>query len=76
MKKITIIGLGPGDFSLLTMAAWELMTGGRPLWLRTAKHPTAEEIKRRGIEFHSYDSFYYSCNFWFKFRFFDIKKFT
>lgn len=58
MKKITIIGLGPGDFSLLTMAAWELMTGGRPLWLRTAKHPTAEEIKRRGIEFHSYDSFY------------------
>lgn len=58
MGKITAVGMGPGDFRYLTIEAWELMQSDLPLILRTAKHPTAEEIKRRGISFSSYDNYY------------------
>ena len=58
MGKITVIGMGPGDFGYLTMESWELMTGTENLILRTEKHPTADELKKRGIRFSSYDDFY------------------
>lgn len=61
MGKITAVGMGPGDFRYLTMEAWELMQSGLPLILRTARHPAAEEIKKRGISFSSYDNFYESA---------------
>lgn len=58
MAQITVVGLGPGDFGLLTLAAWEAMQAASPLLLRTAIHPTAEELRRRGIAFTSYDARY------------------
>ena len=58
MGRITVIGLGPGDFGLMTMEAWELMQQADYLYLRTAVHPTVEEIVKRGISFDSYDSYY------------------
>ena len=58
MAKITVVGLGPGDFSLLTLAAWETLRGASRLILRTAVHPTVAELKRRGITFASYDRYY------------------
>ena len=58
MAKITVVGLGPGDFSLLTLAAWETLRGASRLILRTAVHPTVAELKRRGITFASYDGYY------------------
>lgn len=58
MAKITVVGLGPGDFSLLTLAAWETLRGASRLILRTAVHPTVAELKRRGILFVSYDGYY------------------
>ena len=58
MGRITVIGLGPGDFGLMTMEAWELMQQADHLYLRTAVHPTVEEIVKRGISFDSYDSYY------------------
>ena len=58
MAKITVVGLGPGDFSLLTLAAWETLRGASRLILRTAVHPTVAELKRRGITFVSYDGYY------------------
>ena len=58
MAKITVVGLGPGDFSLLTLAAWETLRGTSRLILRTAVHPTVAELKRRGIPFVSYDGYY------------------
>ncbi len=58
MAKITVVGLGPGDFSLLTLAAWETLRGASRLILRTAVHPTVAELKRRGIPFVSYDGYY------------------
>ena len=58
MGNIKIIGLGAGDFSLLTLETWEIIQKARNLILRTAVHPTAEELKRRGVQFSSYDEFY------------------
>ena len=58
MGKITVAGLGPGDFGLITMEAWETMRTAPVLILRTAKHPTVAELRRRGVKFSSYDALY------------------
>lgn len=56
--KITVIGLGPGDFGLMTMECWEVMQKADNLFFRTAIHPTVAEIEKRGVKFQSYDSYY------------------
>lgn len=56
--KITVIGLGPGDFGLLTMECWDIMQKAENLFFRTAIHPTVAEIQKRGVKFQSYDSYY------------------
>ncbi len=58
MGNITVTGLGPGDFGLITMESWELMQGAEHLYLRTEIHPTVAELKKRGIKYSSYDGFY------------------
>ena len=58
MGKITIVGLGPGAFGLITVETLELLKSAKPLILRTAKHPTVSEMMARGIEFTSYDHVY------------------
>ncbi|MBQ1855362.1 MAG: nucleoside triphosphate pyrophosphohydrolase [Anaerovibrio sp.] len=58
MGSITVIGLGPGDFGLITIDSWERMKNAQHLYFRTEKHPTVPMIKERGITFTSYDSFY------------------
>lgn len=58
MGKITIVGLGPGAFGLITVETLEMLKSAKPLILRTAKHPTVSEIRARGIEFASYDYVY------------------
>lgn len=37
---ITIIGLGPGDPSLLTRRAWDVLSEAAEIYARTARHPT------------------------------------
>lgn len=58
MGKITVAGLGPGGFGLISLEAWELMRNAGTLLLRTAKHPTVDELRRRGVGFVSYDELY------------------
>ena len=41
---IDIVGLGPGSPGLLTKHAEELLHGGRPVVLRTRRHPTVEAL--------------------------------
>lgn len=55
---LTVVGLGPGNFNLLTLESYELIRTAKNLRLRTAIHPTVEELKKRGIKFASYDEFY------------------
>ncbi|VBB06378.1 tetrapyrrole methylase [Lucifera butyrica] len=58
MGEITILGLGPGSFGLLTVEALDKLQQAEPLLLRTAKHPTVKELVKRGIRFESYDQVY------------------
>ncbi|CUH96481.1 hypothetical protein P22_2571 [Propionispora sp. 2/2-37] len=58
MGDITIIGLGPGPFGLLTVETLEKLKGAARVLLRTAKHPTVDELALRGIRFDSYDYLY------------------
>jgi tetrapyrrole methylase family protein/MazG family protein len=37
---ITLLGLGPGDPSLLTREAWEILNASKTVHLRTRRHPT------------------------------------
>lgn len=56
--KITVVGLGPGRFGLITLESWQLMQAAEHLVLRTRIHPTVAEIEKRGLTFSSYDGFY------------------
>ena len=56
--SITVVGLGPGRFGLITLESMAAMTSGRSLLLRTAVHPSVTELKRRGVPFTSYDAWY------------------
>jgi tetrapyrrole methylase family protein/MazG family protein len=58
MASITIVGLGPGPFGCISLETWELIRQASKLLLRTAVHPTVDELKRRNISFDSYDSYY------------------
>ena len=56
--KITVVGLGPGRFGLITLESWQVMQQAERLVLRTRIHPTVAEIEKRGLTFSSYDGFY------------------
>lgn len=56
--KITVVGLGPGRFGLITLESWQTMQAAAHLVLRTRIHPTVVEIEKRGLTFSSYDGFY------------------
>ncbi|MBL8055074.1 MAG: nucleoside triphosphate pyrophosphohydrolase [Anaerolineales bacterium] len=57
MSTITIVGLGPGDPSQLTRAAWEILAGAEEVWLRTARHPTVAGFPQ-ALQVHSFDALY------------------
>lgn len=55
---ITIVGLGAGSPSALSAQAWEVLRSGKPIWLRTAIHPTVLALQEAGIPFQSFDPLY------------------
>lgn len=56
--KITVVGLGPGRFGLITLESWQVMQQAERLVLRTRIHPTVADIEKHGLMFSSYDGFY------------------
>ena len=54
---ITLIGLGPGDPSLLTRQAWDLLDRAEEVYLRTARHPTVTDLPSH-LTLHSFDDLY------------------
>ena len=58
MGKITIVGLGPGAYGLITLEAWDAMKKADNLILRTAVHPTVAKLDAEKISYTSCDSFY------------------
>lgn len=58
MGTIVIIGLGPGDPRLLTLAARrELCRRGQPVYFQTGAHPVAHYCRERGVRFQSLERF-------------------
>lgn len=60
MNKLTIIGLGPGSKSYLTIEALEEIKCTPLVYVRTMKHPVMSYLEEQGGQFESYDSFYES----------------
>ncbi len=58
MKKIYVIGLGPGDINLLTLKARERLNSGEKNFLRTEKFPIVNYLKENNIPYTSYDYVY------------------
>lgn len=57
MGKISIVGLGPGDYSLISQGALEALNSSSRIYLRTEKHPIVEKLKEN-INYTSLDYFY------------------
>ena len=58
MGTITIVGLGPGAVGHLSLETMGLLKGGARVILRTAVHPTVEELRRQKVQFTSCDDLY------------------
>ena len=57
MSVITIVGLGPGDASLLTVQARGILAAASEVWLRTSRHPTVAGLPT-GPTYESFDDIY------------------
>lgn len=55
---ITVVSMGPGDPSLLTLQASELLHSGKKIILRTERHPVASWLAEQDISFSSLDALY------------------
>jgi tetrapyrrole methylase family protein/MazG family protein len=58
---LTIVGLGPGDASLLTVEGREIIAAAREVWLRTRRHPTIAALPS-GPRYESFDTIYDSAH--------------
>lgn len=56
-KGITLLGLGPGDPTLLTRGAWEWLGAIKKLYLRTKHHPTVAHLPAH-LDVESFDELY------------------
>jgi tetrapyrrole methylase family protein/MazG family protein len=55
---IYLIGLGPADAGMISMAARDALRAVDVLYFRTERHPAAEALKAEGLKFESFDSLY------------------
>jgi len=55
--KITVIGLGPGPYSLLTLEASHILEHSAKVWVRTARHPTLQQLPE-AVKWESLDYVY------------------
>lgn len=58
MGELIVVGLGAGRKGLMTEETKKLLTEEACVRLRTAKHPTVEELKEEGYTFKSFDYVY------------------
>lgn len=57
MGKITIVGLGPGDYSQISQGALDALKNNSRIFLRTEKHPIIDRLKDE-ITYTTLDYFY------------------
>src|SRR5574341_631196 len=56
---ITILGLGPGNPNLLTREAWDVLSSISEVYLRTARHPTVDDLPTT-LKLSAFDDIYES----------------
>ncbi len=56
-STLTILGLGPGDASLLTRQAWQVLESSSEIYLRTSQHPAVAGLPT-SLEVHTFDELY------------------
>ena len=44
MSKISIVGLGPGEYSLISQGALDALHSSCRIYLRTEKHPIVNKL--------------------------------
>lgn len=57
MNKLTIVGLGPGSKSYLTLDALDVLMSGH-VYVRTMKHPIMDYLIEKGGRFTAFDDHY------------------
>ena len=57
VRGIVLLGLGPGDASLITRQAWEHLAGLPEVYLRTRMHPAVAGFPA-GLTIHTFDALY------------------
>jgi len=57
MGDLIVVGLGPGDASLLTVEVRDLIAAAPEVWLRTTRHPTVAGLPA-GPSYRSFDEIY------------------
>lgn len=57
MAKISIVGLGPGEYSLISQGVLDILKKSTNIYFRTEKHPVIDTLKKE-IGFISLDYFY------------------
>jgi tetrapyrrole methylase family protein/MazG family protein len=68
--QITILGLGPGPWELLTREAYEVLAKaverGQPIYFRTLIHPIVEPLRQAfpGLALQSFDALYDAAQDW------------
>ncbi len=58
--KITVVGLGPGPYTLLTKEAAALLEQAPKVWLRTSRHPIVQQFPP-SVKWESLDYVYDRC---------------
>lgn len=58
MGKLIIVGLGPGSYDQITLGTLEKIKNADKLFLRTAKHPAAEYLRKLGLQYTTFDKIY------------------
>ncbi|WP_054951047.1 nucleoside triphosphate pyrophosphohydrolase [Numidum massiliense] len=56
--SLTIVGLGSGDESDLTLEVWRTLQQATHIFLRTARHPVVAYLEREGLRFTAFDDAY------------------
>lgn len=58
MNTIQIVGMGVGNIEDLTIKAYNALTSGIPSYVRTIRHPVAEQLKEKDIKIDTFDDYF------------------
>jgi tetrapyrrole methylase family protein / MazG family protein len=58
MGTIWVVGLGPGDASMLPLGTYQQLQSGMRVVLRTRVHPVVRELETEGLTYISFDELY------------------